>query len=194
MKTNSLILLGFIVSSIFYSCSKGNLHEQNYPYYELDSIIVCAWARKGQFFKVGRRLYPHTIDSTVKRNNIFLELIDGDTLYVVTDSPKLFGDTLSCIFYGNESLKNFFGQQLYDIKFWEDDIPYGAIVQNEKDTFLFGKNHQVSAPYELEAALIRGTDREFCGIKVGQTKSELFSLLQLSNLQNLNINQIGFTK
>ena len=190
----TVLILGiFILVPLFYSCAN-NSPEQNFPH-ELDSIMVADWAKEGPIYKVGNRVYPLSKDSAscqnAKENHILMELLDEDTLYVVTDSPILFGDTLSCFFYGNEALKNFFGQQLYDIDFWEDDIPYGAIVQNEKDTFLFGKNHWEPAPYTLQTAVICAADRGICGIKVGQGKNELFNLLGLSNIRSLDINYLA---
>ena len=173
--------------SILSSCTNQGIQSgEDLEEYPIDSFFL---RQHGMFakdiwfeFKKGRRIYPQTTDSMAFAesldNHVILELLCNDTLFVVTDSPTLFGDTTSVSFPQRKDVENYFGPRyIYD---YSDEIPMGALVSNEYDTLILGKELGEHTPYMLEHAIIADSSICIGGIKVGMAEANVYDRFHVS--------------
>lgn len=151
----------------------------------VDSIVFKT--SNDDFVYLAERLYPaiELSDSMAIRELIQSDILSvekvGDTIFVFMNNDLLHNQLNQNLPPINDSLFEHFYPRYYDVTI-DDDIPYIVYLKNEKDVVQIIKSKK--GIFYWETATVKDTILSFfSGVKVGMFKNEVFSRLNMPNLE-----------
>ncbi|MBS2101210.1 hypothetical protein [Carboxylicivirga linearis] len=167
------------------SCQQNMKSKQTEEQKEF-TIDTFSFHTSNQKFKyVGERIFPsESLSDSLISNHLLTSEISAiekvkDSLFVFFNNGML--DDLGNEFFPpvNEKLFQDYYPKFYNVEI-DDDIPYFVYLKNSKDLISLIKDND---EFRWESAFVRDTLLSFMnGIKVGQTKNELFEKLGMENI------------
>lgn len=167
----------FFFVLIFFFNTRKTIRDQK----QIDSFSY-NWAMNNHIFK-GVRLYPYMEDSlsamkAIERG-VLLVMKIGDTLTVLSNEEKIFNTPIRN--FNKKEIQDFYTN--YHIDF-DNDLPIGAYVTNEKDSLVYYKGIDSESSYSLVYGNIKSNSLSLAQLSIGNDITRLLEKYAIPDIKD----------